>query len=966
MLAALAILSMSAPSATATLQAPATSAPPAAALEAGSSPLIAVGGIHVCALPGDGTVLCWGSLNYFGELGDGRIADPTDPAGDTLVQQIVIADTNSAGGRDCVDVSEDGFVVRCHGSASLTGVTAIAAGYSHTCALLEDTTVKCWGSNAAIQGDPFTTSYSGGELGDGTTTVRPAPVTVIAGPRESAALSGVRSLSAATGYTCAVLIDDTARCWGNAPQATSLAPIPVMADANQPLTEIASISAGDRMACAVLLDGGVVCWGSGFLGSRSSGGGSTSAQPVQVTVAGDGAVTLGGIAGATLGHNVFNGPNGVGLGHSCALESAGGVACWGFNDVSQLGSGVPAGDAFDYAVPVVSSPGSRELLSGVTSIAAGGYFTCASIDDGSVTCWGLGLGGDSFAGAGAPVPLALPGASASAVAAGGGTICTVLDEGSLWCSQGDYELALVPGISIAAPVPTPSPPPTATPAPTVTVTPPSPASTTSPAPTPIRTPIASAAPSPSPVPIATDVDGLGGEWSAGYDVPAVVTIAFADGAYSVVAESPVRVTGSDCDVPSGTLLATFAGSSGSYSGQHGVWLTSDCSFSRWAPVTLTLADSRLTAVLDNGERRLFTRAAVPFRESVPLPGQISLDPVILLQSLAIALGLVLLIPFPGALFDSTLEANYAEVMGRVRSARRRLAPIGSGLGRRQASAATSAGTEERDGDGWRTPARVALSLLLAALLGCLLDPTFGLDVASAATYIGVMGGVVVTLLVFALPRLRAYRSNRRLADPTDDPTRWEPYLRALPAALLVAIACVLISRLTSFQPGYLYGLIIGVTAGHELSDRQSARTAASATVVMLLVALAAWFALAWVDGVAPAAGIAELAVIVLQTALVTTMVAGLQGALFGLLPIRFFAGAKVLRWNPWVWGGLFGTALFGFWHVLVNPTSGYLADSSRTPLVTIVGLLLLFGLGSIAFWAYFRFRRRPAVASAAS
>jgi alpha-tubulin suppressor-like RCC1 family protein len=939
-----------------------TAAPSAASSQ------VAVGGTHVCALPGDGTVICWGSLNYFGELGDGFVSDPADPAGDSIVLQTVIADAASAQGRDCVDVTEDGFYIRCHGSASLAGVTALAAGYSHTCALLVDTTVKCWGSNAAIEGGHFSFSYSGGELGDGTTTVRPAPVTVIAGPGETTPLSGVRSLSAATGYTCAVLVDDTAKCWGNAPQATSLAPVTVMADASQPLTQVASISAGDRMACAVMLDGGVACWGSGFLGNQSSEGRSTSALPVQVTVAGDGATPLGGISSAALGHNVFNGPNGIGMGHSCALEASGGVVCWGYNDVSQLGNGFTP--ERDFAVPVVAAPGSQEALKGAIAIAAGGYFTCALIDDGSVKCWGLGLGGDSFAGGGAPVSLDMGAVSASAVAAGGDIVCAVLVDGSLWCASSEYSMEAVPGVIIAAVSPTPSPPPTPTPTGT-----PVPTRTPVPTATPLAlatpTPIVTAPPTLAPPLIATDVDGLAGDWY--YGARALVNIAFANGNYSVVATGPVRVSSGSCDLPPGTHMATFSGSGGSYSGEGGMWRASDCSFLGWTTMTLTLDGNRLVGVLENGDEAVFTKAVVAFRDSVPTPGQITLDPVILLQSVAIALGFVLLIPFPAALFDSTLEANYAEIKGWGRSARRRLGAIGARFRPRPASAATEEAAASLGSDGWRTLPRIAVALLLGVLLGCLLDPTFGLDVLSAATFAGVLGGVLVTILVFAVPALMAYRTNRRMTpttdpadSPSDDPRGWDPYVRALPAALAVAVGCVLISRLTNFQPGYLYGLIIGITAAHKLSDTQSARTAAIATVVMLLVAAAAWFVLGWITGLVQVAGSPDLVLIVLQTALVTVMVAGLQGALFSLLPLRFFPGGKVIKWNPWAWGGLLVISGVGFWHVLVNPTSGYLADSSRTPLLTIVGLLVFFGLGSIVFWAYFRFRRLPAGASARS
>ena len=50
---------------------------------------------------------------------------------------------------------------------------------------------------------------------------------------------------------------------------------------------------------------------------------------------------------------------------------------------------------------------------------------------------------------------------------------------------------------------------------------------------------------------------------------------------------------------------------------------------------------------------------------------------------------------------------------------------------------------------------------------------------------------------------------------------------------------------------------------------------------------------------------------------------------------------------------------FCFFHILINPSSGYLSSSSRTPLLTIVVLFAAFGLLSVAFWAYFRNKPLP-------
>ena len=56
---------------------------------------------------------------------------------------------------------------------------------------------------------------------------------------------------------------------------------------------------------------------------------------------------------------------------------------------------------------------------------------------------------------------------------------------------------------------------------------------------------------------------------------------------------------------------------------------------------------------------------------------------------------------------------------------------------------------------------------------------------------------------------------------------------------------------------------------------------------------------------------------------------------------------------------LVGIAAFAFFHILLNPSAGYLADAERSSMGTVVGLLVVFGLGSVAFWAFFRFFRKP-------
>jgi hypothetical protein len=75
--------------------------------------------------------------------------------------------------------------------------------------------------------------------------------------------------------------------------------------------------------------------------------------------------------------------------------------------------------------------------------------------------------------------------------------------------------------------------------------------------------------------------------------------------------------------------------------------------------------------------------------------------------------------------------------------------------------------------------------------------------------------------------------------------------------------------------------------------------------------------------------------------------------------MRFLPGESLYRWNRRLWAALLLVGAFAFFHVLINPASGYLSDTSRTPLVAVMALLVGFSLVSIAFWARFRFRTEP-------
>ena len=99
---------------------------------------ITSGNAHSCAVISAGTVKCWGS-NQWGELGNGTTTTWTTP---NLPAHV----------------------------SGITTATAVATGAAHSCALLSDSTIRCWGYNGA------------GGLGNGTTNDSTTPVTVLNAP----------------------------------------------------------------------------------------------------------------------------------------------------------------------------------------------------------------------------------------------------------------------------------------------------------------------------------------------------------------------------------------------------------------------------------------------------------------------------------------------------------------------------------------------------------------------------------------------------------------------------------------------------------------------------------------------------------------------------------------------------------------------------------------------------------------
>ena len=294
-------------------------------------------------------------------------------------------------------------------ATGVRGGTAVDVGAFHSCALLQDGTVSCWGANES------------GQLGDGTVTNASTPVTV-------AGISGAVAISGGGFHTCARFPDGTVQCWGRnnagqlGPAVTgerSLTPMPVAGVA------ATAVTAGGFHTCALPGDGTVLCWGQNDLGQLGNGTVSPTVNAPNPTPA--------SVSGITTAVAVA-----AGGWHTCALLQDGTVRCWGDNTWGELGDGaVIASNPPRDQQPVTPVP-TPVTVSGITTavaIEAGIFHMCATLRDGALQCWGRGeegrLGNGSTANSSTPV--AVSGITPAAVTPGAEHTCAILQDRTKRC-----------------------------------------------------------------------------------------------------------------------------------------------------------------------------------------------------------------------------------------------------------------------------------------------------------------------------------------------------------------------------------------------------------------------------------------------------------------------------------------------------------------------------------------------------
>ncbi len=376
------------------------------AIEVGGMPPIVVLGAgfdHNCAIDGAGAVWCWGD-NDNRQLGQGGAltADDPDPTEVALPGGLGATDLGLGADHTCAVLSDqtvacwgdddagqlgDGASGTDSGDATvvpgLTGIVAVEAGRDATCAIDELGQLWCWGEN----GD--------GEVGIGTNVDSPTPQLV-------ALPTAVDAVTMGTDFTCALLTTDEVLCWGEGDDfqlgygdlvdlTTPSTPVQGL-----PPGEIVDIEAGARSVCVITAASQRWCWGtsvSGHLGIATqhqlepTAPLSFSGPVVQLALS---PFELSGV--------------------TCAVLADGTVECAGDGTLVSASSTTGAVSLFGPITHHLSVPTPIPGLADVLEIGVGDSFMCARTST-QVLCWGdnsqlqLGQGDTSTTDIALPTPV---------------------------------------------------------------------------------------------------------------------------------------------------------------------------------------------------------------------------------------------------------------------------------------------------------------------------------------------------------------------------------------------------------------------------------------------------------------------------------------------------------------------------------------------------------------------------------
>lgn len=900
---------------------------------------ITAGENHTCALTGGGGVKCWGATGTLGVA-----SFDNGPVTATGLTEGVTAIAAGAG-HTCAVKGEQALCWGANGSGQLGNgaqttvelmpvevsglsgnIVALSAGMVHTCALLGDGGVQCWGGNSLAQ------------LGDGTTTLRTTPVPVNG--------LGGQAVAIASGYvhTCALFEKGNVECWGL--QRTGLLGDGILDPSqNSPVKvsgldrKVAAIGSGQTTSCVALQTGGVKCWGltdSFLLATQIAEGASVnSGAPLDVAgltdaitalavgddhtcalVASGGVVCWGSNGQGQLGDGTikrresFVSVSGLshdiaalaaGADHTCAVIAGGGVRCWGNNTYGQLGDGTTE----DRAVPVDVVG----LASGVAAITAGSDHTCALKSDGGVQCWGNNnfgrLGNGASSGDDSSIPVEVTGLSdsATAVAAGDAHTCAALAGGGVQCWGRNSDGELGDGTTDYRDGPV----------------------------------------------LVSGLSGAVTHLTAGRAHTCGLTdggaVCWGDNAFGQLGDdsaadqmAPVNVRGLSSGV---VAIAAGAMHTCALTQDGAVWCWGNNEFGQLGDDTLVRKTPGPVLTVDHSGFRSPDILVPELTTHIPTPLDVSTSPPVMGANLLLAGAAMILFTIASELLNNLLAENEAALQKALRPAR------WLGLRIRR--------FEARLGAWLRYPhlldmIRVGGLVLFYGLVFSLLQRGWN-PISVTGLYLFFIMAMSFGLVGLA-DEVAKWNTARRWGISTS--------LSLRPANLVLAVASTSFSRLFGLIPGLMFGTPEAFEVDRKaLTNRQEVKLLAVGSGTILVIGLGVWLFTIVTTLLQRAALPGALTALIggVESLLLILFAVAVQNAFLQTLALPDSYGRALLKWNRWVWAGVLLSITFLFYHTLINPR-GELATALNAANVRFFFITILaFLFGTLAMWLYFKWGR---------
>ena len=350
---------------------------------------------------------------------------------------------------------------------------------------------------------------------------------------------------------------------------------------------------------------------------------------------------------------------------------------------------------------------------------------------------------------------------------------------------------------------------------------------------------------------------------------------------------------------------------------------------------------------------LIPRRGTNLLNGIPTPPQVSADVEVLVGNLGLAVAMALLFALGASLFADT-SAEQKE--NRVLVALGGVAKVGGAFG--SLFAPTT----------WKLPPLVrrlavalelAVFLALTALVAAFLDPHL---VPTNARGIGIFAGMFVALAIGTLVYALVQSATARGFGVTGA-------FHIRPGYLVVVAACVLVSRLLGFAPGYLFGLPAGfaVLAAVEGAKRRDGMLALVALLAPLAVGLIFWAltiptdlalrSIAQNQTNATVSGGLTAILDAAQSAFLLVFLVALWQTFFEMFPIAGLNGWTLFKRARAVWFVLMVTATFLTAHTLVNPNATALEMPENHALLLIVVVLAIYSAVAVGTWLLFNAHR---------